>query len=65
MYTDSLASSFVQTKMGNYGARLLGFEKAFIGVDESCDGIAQVIDAATKDSHGGKFWDNEGKQLKW
>lgn len=51
--------------MGNYGARLLGFEKAFIGVDESCDGIAQVIDAATKDSHGGKFWDNEGKQLKW
>jgi norsolorinic acid ketoreductase len=52
--------------MGNMGARLLlGLEEAFIGVDESCNGIVQLIDAATKDSHGGRFWDNEGKPLSW
>lgn len=51
--------------MGNASARLLGLEKAFIGVDESCDGIVRVIDAATKDSHGGKLWDNDGKLLNW
>lgn len=63
---DSHLCSFVQTEMGNNGARiLLGREKAFIGVDESCDGMVQFIDAATKDSHGGKFWDNEGKQVSW
>ncbi|KAH8779993.1 hypothetical protein F5883DRAFT_449343 [Diaporthe sp. PMI_573] len=57
---------FVQTEMGNMGARLLlGLEEAFIGVDESCNGIVQLIDAATKDSHGGRFWDNEGKPLSW
>ncbi|KAK7702212.1 hypothetical protein SLS64_009790 [Diaporthe eres] len=60
-----LHPGFVQTEMGNASARLLGLEKAFIGVDESCDGIVQVIDAATKDSHGGKLWDNDGKQLTW
>ena len=59
-------SSFVQTEMGNMGARLLlGLEEAFIGVDESCNGIVQLIDAATKDSHGGRFWDNEGTPLSW
>lgn len=66
MGADSRSRSFVQTEMGNNGARiLLGREKAFIGVDESCNSMVQVIDAATKDSHGGKFWDNEGKQVSW
>jgi hypothetical protein len=51
--------------MGNRSARTIGLEKAYITVDESCNGIVQLIDAATKDSHGGKFWDNEGKQLSW
>lgn len=51
--------------MGNASARLVGLEKALIGVDESCDGIVRVIDAATKDSHGGKLWDNDGNLLAW
>lgn len=63
--TDSRLHSFVQTEMGNAGARKLGLEKAFIEVDVSCDGIVQLIDAATKDSHGGKLWDNEGKKMTW
>ncbi|KAG8160907.1 hypothetical protein KVR01_009171 [Diaporthe batatas] len=57
---------FVQTDMGNLGARtVLGMEKASIGVDESCDGVVKVIDTATKESHGGRFWDFEGKSLTW
>lgn len=51
--------------MGNGSARLLGLEKADISVDESCDGTVQLIDVATKESHGGKLWDNEGKLLTW
>lgn len=52
--------------MGNASARLvLGLEKAFVEVDDSCDGVVQVIDVATKDTHGGKLWDNEGKLLTW
>lgn len=51
--------------MGNASARLVGLEKAFIGVDESCDGMVRVIDAATKDSHGGRLWDNEGTLMRW
>lgn len=63
---DSHSSSFVQTDMGNAGARIVfGQEKASIGVDESCDGVVQVIDAATKESHGARFWDNDGKNLSW
>lgn len=58
-------SRFVQTEMGNASARLVGLEKAFIGVDESCDGMVRVIDAATKESHGGRLWDNEGTLMRW
>ncbi|POS68671.1 aflatoxin biosynthesis ketoreductase nor-1 [Diaporthe helianthi] len=55
---------FVQTEMGNNAARTaLGIEKAALGVDESCDGIVKVIDAATKGSHGGRFWDNKGNNM--
>lgn len=51
--------------MGNSSALKVGLEKADTPVDESCDGVVHVIDAATKDSHGGKLWDFEGKHLRW
>ncbi|KAL1864017.1 hypothetical protein Daus18300_007982 [Diaporthe australafricana] len=60
-----LHPGFVQTEMGNSSARLFGLEKADITVDESCDGTVRLIDVATKESHGGKLWDNSGTLLTW
>jgi hypothetical protein len=27
------------------------------------EGVLKVVDAATKESHGGKFWTNDGEEL--
>ncbi|KAG8157440.1 hypothetical protein KVR01_012824 [Diaporthe batatas] len=45
---------WVQTDLGNAGARALGLESAFISVDESCDGMVKVIASSTKEKYGGK-----------
>lgn len=55
-----MAPGFVQTDLGNAGARGLGFgDKAHITVDESCDGMMEVLKATSKEKHGGKLvmWD--------
>ncbi len=51
--------------MGNWSAQLFGFESAPVTVDDSANGLLAVIDSATKETHGGKFWDFEGKELPW
>lgn len=57
--------SMVQTEMGNAGAPYFGFEHAPLGVEESCSGIVELIDGATKESHGGRLWGYNGKQEAW
>ena len=51
--------------MGNYGAKAFGAEKAAITVEESVTGLIKVIDAATRETHGGKLWAYNGRQLPW
>jgi norsolorinic acid ketoreductase len=65
--SDKLTSllRFVQTEMGNNGARVFGLEKAFLTVKESCDGMVELFDSAKKESHGGKFWNYDGKPEGW
>lgn len=58
-------SSFVQTEMGNAGAIKLGFEKAFITVDEACSGLKKVIDGVSRESHSGKFLGYDGLEKQW
>ncbi|KAM7185887.1 NAD(P)-binding protein [Rhypophila sp. PSN 637] len=56
---------WVQTDMGNHGANNFGLDKAEVTVEDSVTGVAKVIDASTKESHGGKMWSHEGEQLAW
>ncbi|OTA97018.1 hypothetical protein M434DRAFT_19239 [Hypoxylon sp. CO27-5] len=56
---------FVQTDLGNYAAQLAGLEKAFVTVEDSAAGVVKVIDGATKESHGGKFWNYTGEEIAW
>ncbi|KAH8679209.1 hypothetical protein BGZ61DRAFT_359211 [Ilyonectria robusta] len=60
-----LGPGWVQTDLGNEGARGLGFEKAALGVDESCDGMMQVLTSSSKEKHGGKMVSYEGEILGW
>lgn len=49
-----MSPGWVQTDLGNSGARALGLESAYITVKESCDGMMKVITSSTKENHGGK-----------
>ena len=51
--------------MGNFGAQSLGFSEAPTGIEESVTGMKKVIDAARKETHGGRMWGIEGKQQAW
>lgn len=51
--------------MGNRGAAAMGVEQANITVDESVNGIVNVVDNATKETHGGKYLEYSGKFLPW
>ena len=41
-----LASRFVQTDMGNAGARSFGMEKAFVTVEDSVAGVVKEVSCA-------------------
>ncbi|KAI0893979.1 NAD(P)-binding protein [Annulohypoxylon nitens] len=56
---------WVQTDLGNESARIFGYGQAPDAIDKSCDGLVEVIDAATKETHGGKMWNYDGKQQSW
>lgn len=52
---------FCQTDMGNTAAKFGGLEKAFLLVSETCPQIVQLIDTATKKSHGSRLLNYDGK----
>ncbi|KAI1379822.1 hypothetical protein F4677DRAFT_295891 [Hypoxylon crocopeplum] len=56
---------WVQTELGNAGARGFGLDKAEIGVEESCDGMMQAFSASTKEKHGGKMVLYNGEIWEW
>lgn len=60
-----LCPGWVQTDLGNEGARGLGFEKAMLGVDESCNGMMDVLTSSSKEKHGGKMVSYDGEILGW
>ncbi|MCJ1296662.1 hypothetical protein MMC34_008228 [Xylographa carneopallida] len=57
---------WVQTDMGNGGAKALGMEEAPMKYEVSIAKLVQLFDTATRDSHGGKYWSVDGdKELPW
>lgn len=56
---------WVQTDLGNRGATYFGLEKAAITTKQSVEGMIKVFDVATRETHGGKMWVWDGKQVAW
>lgn len=51
--------------MGNTAAMGYGLKQAPVTLDESCDGMFEVITKATKENSGGKFLNFAGKEEVW
>ncbi|KAI3391505.1 hypothetical protein diail_7203 [Diaporthe ilicicola] len=56
---------WVQTDMGNAGAKLIGMEKAAVPVDESVGGIVKTIDGATREATSGNFYNYDGAPMQF
>ncbi|KFX97102.1 hypothetical protein O988_05030 [Pseudogymnoascus sp. VKM F-3808] len=56
---------WVQTESANAAAQMLGLKEAPQPVEPTCDGMMEVFDKASKESHGGKFLTWEGKEESW
>ncbi|KAI1807859.1 NAD(P)-binding protein [Daldinia bambusicola] len=56
---------FVQSDLGNRAAQTFELDKAAVTVEESVTGIIKVIDVATRDTHSGKMWNYDGKEVPW
>jgi norsolorinic acid ketoreductase len=58
----------VSTDMGHTAAKGFGSSVEELGAitpSESAKSVLEVIDAAKKDTHGGKFWSYTGEEFKW
>ncbi|KAI0966011.1 hypothetical protein F4678DRAFT_484559 [Xylaria arbuscula] len=60
-----LDPGWAQTDMGNDAARLWGLKEATITVDESVDGLFQVLRTTSKEKHGGKPVLYTGEVQEW
>ncbi|KAI4143319.1 MAG: hypothetical protein L6R39_004613, partial [Caloplaca ligustica] len=56
---------FVQTDMGNTGAKRVGMEEAVVPTKDSVAGIVAQIDAATKEKGSGTFASWDGGSVPW
>jgi norsolorinic acid ketoreductase len=58
----------VDTDMGRTGAAAMGSTVEAMGAIstlESVSGLLGVIDKATKETHGGKFWSYTGQEMTY
>ncbi|KAK1252043.1 hypothetical protein MKX08_003230 [Trichoderma sp. CBMAI-0020] len=60
-----ISPGFVQTDMGNRGAKLGGLEKATMSVNESASQMIDQIEKASKTSTNGRFINYNGETLPW
>ncbi|KAI7359812.1 hypothetical protein KC336_g22008, partial [Hortaea werneckii] len=60
-----MSPGFVQTDMGNAGARKGGLDKAYLTVEQSVTGMLKTIDKATREEHGATLQSWDGTQFEW
>ena len=60
-----LDPGFVQTELGNLGARTFGMVEAPITVEDSTGGMYNVLTTATKEKYGGKCVLFTGEVQEW
>ncbi|KAJ5288907.1 hypothetical protein N7478_001937 [Penicillium angulare] len=56
----SIDPGWVQTAIGNRGAKAFGLEEAVITVEDSAAGMVKLIDASTLETHSGKLYKFDG-----
>ncbi|KAL2835429.1 hypothetical protein BJY01DRAFT_252665 [Aspergillus pseudoustus] len=61
----ALDPGFLDTDMGNAGAKIFGLEKPPHHVGDNVKEIVKLVDVATRDTHSGKFLNFEGKEVPW
>ncbi|GAA5844275.1 hypothetical protein JCM9279_001751 [Rhodotorula babjevae] len=61
----AISPGFAQTDMGAAGAKGMGLDEAPVKLEDSVQGVLKVIDSATLEKSGGKFWDYTGDELTW
>ncbi|KAF2259789.1 NAD(P)-binding protein [Lojkania enalia] len=61
----TLHPGWVQTDMGNDGARAVGMEKAAVTIEDSIKGVTEIIEKANPQTIFGKFLDYAGAELEW
>jgi len=56
----------VDTDLGAVAIKKRGLSKAPVSLPECVDNIVTMMDEATRESHGGRFWNSvDGKQIPW
>lgn len=60
-----LHPGWVQTDMGNAGAKANGLDKAPVTIKDSIKEQLKIIDEATREKTSGKFWNLDGTELAW
>ncbi|KAI1017332.1 hypothetical protein LB503_013396 [Fusarium chuoi] len=61
----SINPGWLQTDLGNHAAQSSGLSAAPVSVQDGVNGIANVIDGATKDATSGRFLSWENEELPW
>ncbi|KAH7397143.1 hypothetical protein BKA66DRAFT_437725 [Pyrenochaeta sp. MPI-SDFR-AT-0127] len=61
----ALDPGFLDTDMGNAGAKAFGMEKPPHHVGDNVKAIVKLVDAATRETHSGKFLNFEGQEVPW
>ncbi|KAI2613455.1 NAD(P)-binding protein [Hypoxylon sp. NC1633] len=56
---------FCETDLGVTALKNWGLERSLVQIEESCLKLVQIIDGATKETHGGRFWNYTGEELTW
>jgi norsolorinic acid ketoreductase len=60
-----LHPGWVATDMGNLGASNVGLKEAPLSIKDSVSGMLQIIDKATKDTHGATFLQYNDEPYPW
>lgn len=63
----AMQPGWIGTTMGSRAAAWLGVSPSDLPVkiEDSVSGLVNFFGTADKETHSGKFWDQEGKQLPW
>ncbi|KAG9522965.1 NAD(P)-binding protein, partial [Aureobasidium melanogenum] len=60
-----LIPGWVRTEMGNYGAEVVGMERAPMSLEQSVDAMLEKIDNATRDQTSGTFQSFDDTKHQW